>query len=67
MEEKTYLDSEETFYKLFVKQFSVPQQAEASWKSIGKPIEYPCVVVRACAKYIYVYHNDIHPFNRLTY
>lgn len=67
MEDKTFVESEKDFYNIFLTQFEHTDQAELAWNIIAKPKSYPCVVVKACGKYIYVYYNDIRPYEEPGY
>ena len=67
MKDNTLVTSEEQYFKLFSDQFKTYENAKSAWEMIDKPYEYPCIVVKACAKYIYVYHNDLHPFEEPGY
>jgi len=55
---KTLVESEEKYYNLFFKQFNFKEDAEYSWSIIEKPTSYPCIVIKSCGRYIYVYPND---------
>lgn len=67
MQDKTFVISEEEYYKIFSIQFKTPENAKSAWEMIDKPLEYPCVVVKACAKYIYVYNSDLNPLSEPGY
>lgn len=58
MELKTLIESEKQYYKLFFKQFDNQDHANLAWTIIDKPESYPCVVIKSCGKYIYVYPQD---------
>jgi hypothetical protein len=58
MKIKTLIESEEQYYKLFFTQFNVQEHAQLAWTIIDKPESYPCVVIKSCGKYIYVYPED---------
>jgi len=58
MKIKTLIQSEEQYYKLFFTQFNVQEHAQLAWTIIDKPESYPCVVIKSCGKYIYVYPED---------
>lgn len=62
MKDKTYITSEEQFFEEFSKQFKTIENAKVIWDMTDKPKSYPCVVVKTCAKYIYVYDSDLNPF-----
>lgn len=59
MQEKTYIESDEKFYNIFAMQFETAENAVDAWGIISKPTEYPCVVIKTCGKYIYVYKSDV--------
>lgn len=63
MQEKTYIESEEKFYSIFAMQFETAENAIDAWGIISKPTEYPCVVIKTCGKYIYVYKSDVNPID----
>lgn len=67
MEEKTFVMNQKEFYGLFAGQFNIQKQAEMAWEMLSKPKEYPCVVVKSCGKYIYVYLSDLNPFQNAAY
>lgn len=58
MKTKTFCNSEKDFYKSFIKQFDGHEKALSAWDMIDKPSHYPCVVVRSCGKYFFVYEED---------
>lgn len=58
METKTLLISEEQYLKIFSAQFNKKDDAILAWKIIDKPEVYPCVVIKSCGKYTYVYLSD---------
>lgn len=58
MEEKTFVASEEDFYKKFSLSFNDIAMTNMAWEIIQKPIYYPCIVIKTCGKYIYIYQND---------
>ena len=62
MNEKTFLTNQSEFYNLFTAQFETAQQRENAWQIVNKPKEYPCVAVKSCGKYIFVYLTDMDPF-----
>ena len=61
MEDKTFVISEEQYCEIFAEQFKTIENAKSAWDMIDKPTSYPCVVVKSCAKYIYVYDTDLNP------
>lgn len=58
MENKVFAKTEEEYKKLFYTQFSDEKKAQEIWDMTLKPIAYPCVVIKGCGKYTYVYLND---------
>lgn len=58
MDLKTLLKSEEQYKDLFFKQFNIQDHASLAWGIVDKPESYPCVVIKSCGRYTYVYPND---------
>jgi len=58
MENKIFAKTEEEYEKLFYTQFSDEKKAKQNWENTNKPLSYPCVVIKGCGKYTYVYLND---------
>jgi len=58
MENKVFVQTEEEYKQLFYTQFSDDKKAEESWINISRPVSYPCVVIKGCGRYTYVYLND---------
>ncbi len=67
MEEKTFVMNAKEFNQLFSAQFNDSNQASMAWEILSKPVEYPCVVVKSCGKYIYVYLSDLNLFKDQSY
>ena len=67
MEDKTFVTTEEQYCEIFAEQFKTIENAKSAWDMIDKPKSYPCVVVKSCAKYIYVYDTDLNPFREPGY
>ena len=58
MLEKTFVESEEQFQELFTTQFNVKENAIFAWNIVDKPTHYPCVIIKSCGKYFFVYLED---------
>jgi len=58
MKEKSFFNSEKEFYNSFIKQFIYPEMADSSCDIIDKPTHYPCIVIRSCGKYFFIYLED---------
>lgn len=66
MEIKTLLISEEQYGRLFFTQFNNQEHASFAWGILDKPISYPCVVIKSCGKYTYVYPSDFENIGKLS-
>jgi len=58
MKSKTFCSSEKDFFQAFIKQFDDKEKSELAWDIVDKPDYYPCIVVKSCGKYFFVYKED---------
>lgn len=57
-EQKNFVLSEQEFKDKLIATFGNKESGEAVWNRLAKPEIYPCVVVKNCGGYIYVYLSD---------
>jgi hypothetical protein len=58
MEIKTLFHSNKEFYKAFFSQFNDAENAKFAWEIVSKPESFPCIVVKSCGNYFFVYPKD---------
>jgi hypothetical protein len=58
MDLKTLIESEEQYKNMFFNQFNIKNDASLAWDIIDKPETYPCIVIKSCGRYTYVYLSD---------